>query len=454
MSLNPIELSRTLATLAHAWQGWRRALRRGELSPLFAFEIHRRAVGRQTYHEVQALHPEDPLRAPLLRWVYRLAEQRINQGALLAREAARRSALHPMTSEGAELSLAALWRLTLAPEGGAEQRVLYRERRLAELARHTSALRDAERLLWERRREVASRMGHASLAEAEGQLPELPALAREWLDVSAGALESLGVGRLSALIEAALDRREDHPWPARLTPSSLLSLAPDAELTRGLRLDPGPLPEALGGASYLRALARLGAALSDAAAPQSQPFVVAHDPYGARRWEVGALLAALPLRPVYLRQRLGLSGARQAGSRRASAITWLIASRTEALRVLLHQEAGQRGLPNDASFEELTARAFLRPLDPRLLPLTPRYGTQTPARFAGMLLGAEREASLREAHDEDWFRNPRGVEQLRAELGLPPPLHMGEAPSALSPTELERARRGLVSLRDELLAAL
>ncbi len=454
MALNPIELSRTLATLAQAWQSWRRALRRGELSPLFAFELHRRAIGRNTYHEVQALHPEDPLRAPLLAWVYRLAEQRINQGALLAREAARRGALHPMTSEGAELSLAALGRLALAPEGSAEERLRCRERRLAELARHTAPLRDAERLLWERRREVASRMGHASLAEAEGQHPELPGLAREWLDVTSGAFESLGVERLSALMEAALDRREDHPWPARLTPQSLLSLAPDVELTRGLRLEPGPLPEALGGASYLRALARLGAALSDAAAPQNQPFVVAHHPYGARRWEVGGLLAALPLSPVYLRQRLGLSGARQAANQRACAITWLIASRTEALRVLLHQEAGQRGLPSDATFEELTACAFSHPLDPRLLPLTPRYGTQTPARFAGLLLGAEREARLREAHDEDWFRNPRGVEQLRAEVSLPPPLGVGEARVALNTEELARARRGFVSLRDVLLAAL
>jgi hypothetical protein len=36
------------------------------------------------------------------------------------------------------------------------------------------------------------------------------------------------------------------------------------------------------------------------------------------------------------------------------------------------------------------------------------------------LLAAESDRRLSDAHDEDWFRNPRAIEQLRAEAMQPP----------------------------------
>jgi hypothetical protein len=64
-------------------------------------------------------------------------------------------------------------------------------------------------------------------------------------------------------------------------------------------------------------------------------------------------------------------------------------------------------------------------------------------RFAGLLLGAQRFFELVEAHDEDWFDNPRAADQLRSEARLVPavsadPDRLGAASLSLS-AWLERA---------------
>jgi hypothetical protein len=41
-------------------------------------------------------------------------------------------------------------------------------------------------------------------------------------------------------------------------------------------------------------------------------------------------------------------------------------------------------------------------------------------RLAGLLLAATRARELADEHDEDWFRNPRAIDQLRAETRVVP----------------------------------
>jgi hypothetical protein len=41
-------------------------------------------------------------------------------------------------------------------------------------------------------------------------------------------------------------------------------------------------------------------------------------------------------------------------------------------------------------------------------------------RLAGLFLAAARAGELADEHDEDWFRNPRAIEQLRAETRVVP----------------------------------
>jgi hypothetical protein len=40
-------------------------------------------------------------------------------------------------------------------------------------------------------------------------------------------------------------------------------------------------------------------------------------------------------------------------------------------------------------------------------------------RWLGLLAGAARADALRERHEEDWYRNPRAVEELRDEARRP-----------------------------------
>jgi hypothetical protein len=61
-----------------------------------------------------------------------------------------------------------------------------------------------------------------------------------------------------------------------------------------------------------------------------------------------------------------------------------------------------------------------------------------------LLLASVRARELTESHDEDWFRNPRAVDQLRSEAALPPQCET-------SPDDL---RAGAVALHGALLEQL
>jgi hypothetical protein len=73
---------------------------------------------------------------------------------------------------------------------------------------------------------------------------------------------------------------------------------------------------------------------------------------------------------------------------------------------------------------------------------TPR--PSDPGRFAGLLLASELATRLTESHDEDWYRNPRAVEEIRETARLPAATEA--APEALG--------RGAKELLRALTAAL
>jgi hypothetical protein len=246
------------------------------------------------------------------------------------------------------------------------------------------------------------------------------------------------------LVDAALGERAREGWPRALTPWAILDWFRGSDLFRDVDLDPGELPRALAPASYLRALARVGTAWVDATAPSDQPFVVAHDPYGLRRRTIGALFGTLPWSAPFARRALGLGTARLAEHRRALGVTVLVASRAAALRVLLRSSAlsGRRALRE--RFEERTAQAFRVPLKPDLAGAVFRLHADDLQRFAGVLLAGAEHRHLVERHEEDWYRNPRAVEQLRDEARLSPERTTTEA--ALG--------TGADALYDELYAAL
>jgi hypothetical protein len=64
--------------------------------------------------------------------------------------------------------------------------------------------------------------------------------------------------------------------------------------------------------------------------------------------------------------------------------------------------------------------------------------------FAGALLAASRHETLLQTHDEDWFRNPRAITELRAELNEP----------ALTPLSAETLSLGAAAARARVEALL
>ena len=79
---------------------------------------------------------------------------------------------------------------------------------------------------------------------------------------------------------------------------------------------------------------------------------------------------------------------------------------------------GQKALLE--SFEEQSVRACRVEPPRRTAGVFVRLHEDDQARFAGLLLGAATNQRLIESHDEDWFRNPRAIDQLRSEAALPP----------------------------------
>jgi hypothetical protein len=437
-SLDPLRLDRELAQVAGRVRKWRRRLRKGDGLDDDPFAAGRLVTSKRAFVAVRELPDYDPLRASLLAWVYRLAEQRIDQPALVAVTVAAKRTEHVVTEpERVKVSLSTLLARALAEPG---RRAAW----LSSLEERCAPLGDAVCLLWERRQEVAARMGLASPDAVESPSEAVAGLADAWLTRTADLVEGPNHLTLAAVVDAALGEDAREGWPRAITPHSLTEFFRGSDLFRDVDLDPGELPRAVAPASYLRALARVGAAWVDATAPEDQPFVIAHDPYGLRRRTMGALLGGLPAVPAFVRRALGLGGDRLATHRRAMARALLVESRAAALRVLCRAPALRGRSAFREAYEEHVARAFRVHVRADAAGALFRLHADDPQRFAGLLLAAADAAGLRDRHEEDWYRNPRAVEQLRDEARLSPVRTTSEA----------ALRAGADTLAAELTAGL
>jgi hypothetical protein len=294
--------------------------------------------------------------------------------------------------------------------------------------------------LWQRRREVARRMGLAGPGEIESPLPDTRAIADALAKTTRERVRELGIGSLPAFFERAIGADVPGAWPARLTPARVLDYFRDSELLRSLDLRVAPLPGSFGAASFCRGLGLLGAAWFEALAPNDQPFVIAHDPYGLGRHEAAALFALLPLNTRFARRHLDLSPHALPDAQRRLAQLWLLDLATAALRVRWREAA----LTSERAFRE--AFADLAHADLGLsLPESAAgallsLGVEDEQALLGRLSALARAEALVEAHDEDWFRNPRAIEQLRAEARLPPGVQ----------ADAERAQRALALTQKRL----
>jgi hypothetical protein len=437
---HPLEVDRMLRRAHQAWLASK--LRRhvpGEEGDEHPLAMHRSVTGLPLFRHIGSLPEADPLRTPLRRWVYRLAEQRINQAALAALTLERqREHRHPDAPGRAPVSFAGMLTHAL---GDAPRREPW-TRLLLEHAPPVS-LRSVE--LWQRRGEIARRMGLSQPGEIEAPLPDAAALAAQLASTTRDRVKSFGLGSLAGFFERVIGADIAGDWPARLSTQRLFDYFRDGDLLRSIDLQAAPLPASLGASSFPRALGVLGAAWYEALAPDDQPFVIAHDPYGLGRHEAASLFSLLPLNARFARRHLDVSVSAVPDLQRRLAQIWLLDLAVSTFRVRLrpHALGSERAFREE--FAELAHHDLGLPLSPPLAGAIFPLGIEDEQRFVGQLLAARRTAALIEAHDEDWFRNPRAIEQLRAEARLPPrasvePEEVGQA--------IEHTRKWLERLLD------
>lgn len=407
--LSPFELDRELARVAPRARAAYRALRAGQAVTLTVPEVLR---DPETLERL-ATDKSDPIAGPLLRHLYWLALMRRalpGEGERVRRYRAERHALDkPLSGHFS-------WRELL---GHALCDAARRPALLDVLFQRGQGLRDAGSRLFELRAGLTS-FGGRSRAELELPSPSIGEHAQRFLRDSADAYASLELRDLSGVLECGLAHAAADGWPRLLGLRSLHDLLGSSDWLSGLRLDPGGFPAPLSAASFVRGLLRVGTAWHDALAPTQQPYALAHDPFGLMRTTHGALHAGIALSPAFLKRQLGLGKARAVVHQRALSQSALVFARLLALRVLLAEPAlaGSAALNEAFSEHGSFALGFEPPPNAAGLLCRPRLGDAQ--RLAGLFGAAQRAAQLAEEHDEDWFRNPRAIEQLRSEARLPP----------------------------------
>lgn len=389
-----------------------------------------------TYRALVELEPsilDVPLRDGLLRWVHELLQVRVGQD-LAVDDADAAHAVDPRLPPGraAEARKAAAERAQALEAGlGTREGLVahtYRDAFRAaisagdagraavalelagELAAPVAGVRKERR---ERRFEAARRLGLAH-PSALATKTDVRAVAQSFLDASEPlAVELTKVARkksedpwrASSAMQLALARDANDGWPAYLSPRWLddvfKALAP-----RGV--DPGPLPEPLGGASFLRAAQSWGFAWRIAGTPRPMPFGLARDPYPVPAFRFGFALAGVVAHPAFQKRALDLPSRIATAQSRMLGASMFMNARTVAARALLASDESV----SHVAFEELTSRVFGAPLPASMRDAWPEPNVAEPARLVGMLGARAFVRDLVERYDEDWFRNPKAGSHL------------------------------------------
>lgn len=200
----------------------------------------------------------------------------------------------------------------------------------------------------------------------------------------------------------------------------------------------------LGLHSELEAARALGRAVALAWTHPALPPLVSWPEAGTVGWALGGLFAHLGSDPVFVpRGELGASEARLARETRLALELWAL--RTQAAAVLAHEQLASAHFA-DAAREHLRG-AWRLDVHPFIAALRcmPR-GQHSDAELRANMWVAPLHVALRERYDEDYWRNPRAAEPLRAAAERGPALsveawaeELGAAPSSLGERYAELA---------------
>lgn len=420
-----IRLDRLVADLTAKLRAFRRG-GRGTEPPL----LEREATSLATYQDLRGI-TADPLAHRLALHVGALTIDRVTLAdeariVALRNEPSASAAAHGATVSG-------LVRRLLDPSGD-------RSIRLTELSSIASAVRDAQRLFVERRREAARRLGlpdETAIEHAPFTPPGALALAEAALSATEDAFSETRDRPLVTTLDAAAAAAAGEGWPAKITARWVREAFGRRELFDGVTIDLGVLPDAVGASSFARVLARAGRELAFHDRPPGVPFAIARDPFDLLEARRGALFAGLVLEPRFHQKKLGLGPARAREQARLLARAGVVWVRAAALRTITFA-----GLVTGAAMEDypdLTERCLGRPLPRELASVFPHVAPRSALDLAGIMAGARDRAAFREAFDDDWFDNPRAHEAIRHEHHASRPAGRNDPSSLATEAELARA---------------
>jgi hypothetical protein len=423
------------ALLATALTAWRR--RSAELAQLTGpldidrdFEARLLArspipevlIHEEARHELKELR-SDPVALSLSEWVETLWLEDALYDARVA-VAVAWSAPREVRGRSAPTSLRELRRETL---GGRHPNV--RARAAEDLQAWAQVV--AEPACWalERRLDLELRvpatcrsLAVAELPAAGGDGPDaLVAVAERWLDRTEDlAAESRReVFEESLVVALAPTAREG--WPVRPSMRWMRSVFAREDWTRGMSFGTVKVPAPLGATSYARALGSFGVRFFEASRPSALPLAVHQHPQSLRKHEFRALFSSIVAEPSFAMRTLGLTKGRAREHSRTLARSFLMSCRIDALRVLVGAAAREglaRGRERQA---ELSERVLGAGLGASFLGVLPTLRPGDGAAFAGMLRAAAARRELIERHDDDWYRNPRALFELRDRASRPEP---------------------------------
>ncbi len=405
---------------------------------------HRLASNLSTLTELG----DDPARPYLGAWVVWLLLGRTSHEVELSEEVARRQPIVKIELPAPdEVSLRQAVRSLLGAVNAEERR------RLADaIAVAAPTVGGVAVELWMRRAEALRRAGGDAVVPLVTPLPslgDLATLAEHVLtatdDLASQVLRGAG-GQWAEALALGAGRDTDVPWPRAITTRWLLDpFEGEARWFDMPALSLGRMPTLLGGSSITRALARLGARWADGARSRQLPRALAELPSGLARLRSGALFASLLQADPFLVRGLGMSRPEAVRARRQQARVALVALRLEAARALTFRVAltGDRSAMRAEAATQVP-RALMAKWPAELTLALPRITPTTPARLLSFGLGALDARAMRDAHDVDWFRNPRAVIALRHGLDRAPPTGL----------TADEARAALTAAVDDLTANL
>jgi hypothetical protein len=428
--LDPLVFDQRVAHVADALRRARLRLSYADPDDLPSPWSAARAVSSKATVDALADLARDPLFAALRSWAMHLTVERVTFDDELAVERALR--LEDPAAELGDLpfagvpggpaprarSFGSIFRELLVEPAESPRRSIL----ATSLARRAATIQPVVRHWFERRTEALRQLSSKAAVSAVPEGRSSEALAGKLLAVvaSSGALPR--ATSLEALLEASLARGATEGWPAQLNVRWLAGLFGDTELVRGLalELEPEALPPAIGGASFARALGAFGAAIFHADRPRSRPFALSRSPDDERGSARSWLFASLPCTPAFGRAFLSLGTDRARSQARAIARAVGVQAAFVAIAATAEQHVTMPERRARGAFEETTACVFGEPLPGSFVGSLPRVRPDAAIELRGLLLAARDTERLRNAFDDDWFKNPRAHEALRHEHAAPP----------------------------------